>query len=97
MSLDNKITVEEFDEFVNFCFEHGGTLRNHKVFGEMARKLRNKLNKDKPKSITRLVIPEPWEGQDGWFCSNCGVFVKGYLGETCWNCRKEKNSDVIIK
>lgn len=35
--------LKEFDEFVNFCLEHGGTLRNHKAFGEMARELREKI------------------------------------------------------
>jgi hypothetical protein len=35
--------LKEFDEFVDFCFEHGGTLRNHKQFGEMARKLRPQI------------------------------------------------------
>ena len=32
--------LKDFDEFFRFCFEHGGTLRNHKQFGEMARELR---------------------------------------------------------
>jgi hypothetical protein len=32
--------LEKFDSFVNFCFLHGGTLRNHKAFGEMAKELR---------------------------------------------------------
>lgn len=35
--------LRDFDEFVNFCFEHGGTLRNHKAFGEMSRELREKI------------------------------------------------------
>lgn len=39
--------LKEFDEFVDFCFEHGGTLRNHKQFGEMARQLRESIAKRK--------------------------------------------------
>jgi transcription elongation factor Elf1 len=35
--------IEKFNEFVNFCFEHGGTLRNHKAFGEMARSVRENI------------------------------------------------------
>lgn len=36
-------TLKEFDLFIQFCLEHGGTLRNHKAFGEMASKLRMKI------------------------------------------------------
>lgn len=35
--------LKEFDEFLSFCFVHGGTLRNHKQFGEMARELRAQI------------------------------------------------------
>lgn len=35
--------LKDFDEFFRFCFEHGGTLRNHKQFGEMARELRQQI------------------------------------------------------
>ena len=30
---------KEMRDFINFCFEHGGFLRNHKEFGEMANAL----------------------------------------------------------
>lgn len=30
---------KELNYFIQFCFEHGGTLRNHKKFGEMSQKL----------------------------------------------------------
>ena len=43
--MDGDIQVtEEFDIFVEFCFKHGGTLRNHKQFGEMARFLKQKIS-----------------------------------------------------
>ena len=32
--------LKDFDELIRFCVEHGGGLRNHKQFGEMARELR---------------------------------------------------------
>ena len=35
--------LHKFDEFVNFCFEHGGYLRNHLEFGKMARELRSEI------------------------------------------------------
>lgn len=36
--------LKEFDEFVYFCLKHGGTLRNHKQFGEMAQALRAQID-----------------------------------------------------
>ena len=35
--------LKEFDDFVEFCLEHGRTLENHKAFGEMARSLREEI------------------------------------------------------
>lgn len=38
--------LKNFDEFVRFCSEHGGALRNHKQFGEMVRVLRAQIAAD---------------------------------------------------
>ncbi len=32
-----------FNAFVQFCYEHGGTLRNHIAFGRMSNELRNQI------------------------------------------------------
>lgn len=57
--------LREFDEFVNFCFEHGGTLRSHKAFGEMSRQLREKIAEQE----SRLTQDAP----DGVYnCEVCG-------------------------
>lgn len=61
-----KSALKEFDEFVDFCFNHGGTLRNHKAFGEMALGLREKIAAEttQAKSISFTFT-----------CPNCGTFV----------------------
>ncbi len=35
--------LKDFDKLLHFCLEHGGTLRNHKEFGEMAREVRAQI------------------------------------------------------
>jgi hypothetical protein len=35
-----KNLASAFDYFVEYCFKHGGHLKNHRDFGEMSRELR---------------------------------------------------------
>lgn len=32
--------IKELDDFIQYCFEHGGFLKNHRDFGDMASSLR---------------------------------------------------------
>ena len=54
--------LKEFDAFVDFCFEHGGALRNHEQFGEMARKLRPQLE----------AAQQSAQRTNGGLCAICG-------------------------
>ena len=54
--MDGNVQVtEEFDIFVEFCFKHGGTLRNHKQFCEMARVLKQKISDMHERLLTKHV------------------------------------------
>jgi hypothetical protein len=39
--MDN--LLRDFDEFYSFCFKHGGALKGHWEFGQMANELRAKI------------------------------------------------------
>lgn len=41
--------------FIEFCIKHGGYLKNHRDFGDMARELTNKED-DLRKEMTRLLL-----------------------------------------
>ena len=64
--------LENFDEFFRFCFEHGGTLRNHKQFGEMAQALRAQIEAaEQP----RAVDASPDMCEHGFMRGNCYVEI----------------------
>ena len=75
--MDGNIQVtEEFDIFVEFCFEHGGTLRNHKQFGEMARVLKQKISDMHERLLTPRVPDGALVVRDSSgvvTCSVCGT------------------------
>ena len=71
--MDGNVQVtEEFDIFVEFCFKHGGTLRNHKQFGEMARVLKQKISD----MHERLLTPREPDA-----CPECGEEYSGACGK----------------
>jgi hypothetical protein len=80
--MDGNIQVtDEFDIFVEFCFKHGGTLRNHKQFGEMARVLKQKISD----MHERLLTPRAPDG--ALVCAQCG-FPPSHHDPSCYVRRK---------
>ena len=75
--MDGDIQVtEEFDIFVEFCFKHGGTLRNHKQFGEMARVLKQKISAMHERLLTpRVPDASPDTCEHGFMRGNCYVEI----------------------
>jgi len=75
--MDGNIQVtEEFDIFVEFCFKHGGTLRSHKQFGEMARVLKQKISDMHERLLTpRAPDASPDTCEHGFMRGNCYVEV----------------------
>ena len=57
--------LKDFDEFVRFCFEHGGHLRNHKAFGNMAQRLREKI-------ASLEIVPPPLAPNACPYCEGKG-------------------------
>jgi hypothetical protein len=68
----NKEVENEFDEFVIFCFEHGGTLRNHKAFGELSQNLKTKISGIEKRLLTMRAL-------DGLYCQLCGEPLSEHL------------------
>jgi hypothetical protein len=52
-----RITItEKFDEFVGFCIQHGGTLKNHMQYMQMYQEIR--------KDIEDMEIKTEWKVKD---------------------------------
>ena len=55
MSNTSDSILKDYDYLMQFCFEHGGTLRNHIAFGTMARELRVHIV-DLEAEIKRVIL-----------------------------------------
>ncbi len=77
--------LNNYNYFVEFCFEHGGSLRAHSQFAEMQNELRQELEK---LSLLKMT----------WECPHCGYLTETsfwdlkiiFNGSTfiCNNCHK---------
>ena len=80
--MDGNIQVtEEFDIFVEFCFKHGGTLRNHKQFSEMARVLKQKISD----MHERLLTPRAPDAVRCPECKSRNIINDGFV-VVCLSC-----------
>jgi hypothetical protein len=74
------MTRDEFDEFTQFCFDHGGTLRNHKEFGRLMQELRFKLRtREEIQMKKQLVyVAGPYTSNPNK-CTNLAIDVGDWL------------------
>jgi len=48
--------LKDFDFFIQYCIEHGGSLKSHREFGQMARDLRSVLREREEESVSQDLI-----------------------------------------
>lgn len=76
--------LDDFNYFVNFCFEHGGALKNHKEFLSMSQELISRIERMQTKKVSsqekqrRKALLEKME-QEKRFPNDCFCEDKLFL------------------